>query len=62
MLNIYQIMSFHHIAKQIVTDFSKVKTEPKSNSLLVEFQNLLSIIFLPNKNEKVEAIYNISGE
>ena len=62
MLNIYQIMSFHHIAKQIVTDFSKVKTEPKSNSLLVEFQNLLSIIFLPNKNENVEVIYNISGE
>ena len=62
MLNIYQIMSFHHIAKQIVADFSKVKTDPKSNSLLVEFQNLLSIIFLPNKNEKVEAIYNISGE
>jgi serine/threonine protein kinase len=62
MLNIYQIMSFHHIMKLIITDFSKRKTEPKSNNLFAEFQNLFSIIFLPNKNENVEVTYNISGE
>ena len=62
MLNIYQIMSFHHIMKLIITEFSKRKTEPKSNNLFAEFQNLFSIIFLPNKNENIEVTYNISGE
>ena len=61
MLNIYQIMSFHHLIKQIILEFTKVKSEPKSNSLLIEFQNLLGILFFRNKNN-IEITYNISGE
>jgi serine/threonine protein kinase len=60
-LNIYQIMSFHHLIKQIIVEFSKVKNEFKSNNLFLEFQNLLSILMFNNKNN-IEVIYNIGGE
>ena len=58
-LNLYQIMCFHFIIKQIVTDYSKSYNENKKNSLLIEFKNLLSIL-IPTKS--VEITYNISGE
>ena len=58
-LNLYQIMCFHFIIKQIVTDYSKTYNENKKNSLLIEFKNLLNIL-IPTK--PVEITYNISGE
>ena len=58
-LNLYQIMCFHFIIKQIVTDYSKTYNENKKNSLLIEFKNLLNIL-IPTKS--VEITYNISGE
>ena len=61
MLNIYQIMSFHHLIKQIITEFTKVKSESKTNNLFIEFQNLLSILLFHNKNN-IEITYDISGE
>ena len=61
MLNIYQIMSFHHIIKQILSQFTKVKTEPKTNNIFNDFLNLLSIISFTNK-KNIEIKYNISGE
>jgi hypothetical protein len=61
MLNIYQIMSFHHLIKQIIIEFLKIKSEPKTNNIYLEFQNLLSNLFFRNKN-KVDVTYNISGE
>ena len=61
LLNIYQIMSFHHIIKQIIIEFTKVKTEIKANNLLIEFQNLFSILDFRSK-KNIELIYNISGE
>ena len=61
MLNIYQIMSFHHLIKQIITEFTKIKTEPKTNNIYLEFQNLLSNFFFKNKSS-VQITYNISGE
>ena len=61
MLNIYQIMSFHLIIKQILSQFSIVKSESKTNNIFNEFLNLLSIISFKNKKE-IEIKYNISGE
>ena len=58
-LNLYQIMCFHFIIKQIVTDYSKTYNENKKNSLLIEFKNLLNIL-IPTK--PVEITYNICGE
>ena len=58
-LNLYQIMCFHFIIKQIVTDYSKSYNENKKKSLLIEFKNLLNIL-IPTK--PVEITYNISGE
>jgi len=58
-LNIYQIMSFHHLIKQIIIEFTKVKTEPKSTSLLLDLKNLLSNLFFPNKL-KIDITYKIS--
>ena len=55
MLNIYQIMSFHHLIKQIITEFTKIKTEPKTNNIYLEFQNLLYVgnnVVNPNTNFK----------
>ena len=60
-LNLYQIMSFHFIIKQIITDYSKTSNENKKNSLLIEVKNLLSILDFWHKNS-VEITYNISGE
>ena len=60
-LNLYQIMSFHFIIKQIVTDYSKTYNENKKNSLLIEMKNLLSILDFWHKNT-VEITYNIGGE
>ena len=59
-LNIYQIMSFHFIIKQIITDYSKTYNENKKNSLLIEFKNLISILDFWHTNT-VEIIYNICG-
>ena len=61
MLNIYQIMSFHHLIKQIIIEFTKIKTESKTNTILLEFQNLLSNLFFKNRSN-VQITYNISGE
>ena len=61
LLNIYQIMSFHHIIKQIVIEFTKVKAETKANNLLIEFQNLFSILDFRRK-KNIEITYNIGGE
>ena len=58
-LNLYQIMCFHFIIKQIVTDYSKTYNENKKNSLLIEMKNLISILLHTNS---VEITYNISGE
>ncbi len=60
-LNLYQIMSFHFIIKQIVTDYSKTYNENKKNSLLIEMKNLISILYFWHKNT-VEITYNIGGE
>ena len=59
-LNVYQIMSFHFIIKQIITDYSKTYNENKKNSLLIEFKNLISILDFWHTNT-VEIIYNICG-
>ena len=59
-LNLYQIMSFHFIIKQIVTDYSKNFNENKQNSLLIEMKNLISILHFWHTNS-VEISYNISG-
>ena len=58
-LNLYQIMCFHFIIKQIVTDYSKTYNENKKNSLLIEMKNLISILLHTNS---VEITYNINGE
>ena len=60
-LNLYQIMSFHFIIKQIVTDYSKNFNENKQNSLLIEMKNLISILHFWHTNS-VEITYNISGQ
>ena len=60
-LNLYQIMSFHFIIKQIVTDYSKNFNENKKNSLLIEMKNLISILHFWQTNS-VELTYNISGQ
>lgn len=59
-LNLYQIMSFHFIIKQIITDYSKTYNENKKNSLLIEFKNLVSILDFWHTTT-VEIIYNICG-
>ena len=59
-LNLYQIMTFHFIIKQIITDYSKTYNENKKKSLLIEFQNLISILDYWHTN-KVEITYNICG-
>ena len=60
-LNLYQIMSFHFIIKQIVTDYSKNFNENKKNSLLIEMKNLISILHFWDTNS-VEITYSISGQ
>ena len=60
-LNLYQIMSFHFIIKQIVTDYSKTYNENKKNTLLIEMKNLMSILDFWHKNT-VEITYNIGGD
>ena len=60
-LNLYQIMSFHFIIKQIITDYSKNSNENKKNSLLIELKNLISILSFWHKSS-VEITYNISGQ
>ena len=60
-LNLYQIMSFHFIIKQIVSDYSKNFNENKKNSLLIEMKNLISILHFWDTNS-VEITYNISGQ
>jgi len=59
-LNLYQIMSFHFIIKQIITDYSKNFNENKKNGLLIELKNLISILSFWHKSS-VEITYNISG-
>ena len=54
-------MSFHLIIKQILSQFSQVKSESKTNNIFNEFLNLLSIISFTNK-KNIEIKYNISGE
>ena len=54
-------MSFHHLIKQIIMEFTKIKTEPKINNIYFEFPNLLSNLFFKNKSS-VQITYNISGE
>ena len=58
-LNLYQIMCFHFIIKQIITDYSKTYNENKKNSLLIEMHTLFSILIHTNS---VEITYNINGE
>ena len=60
-LNLYQIMSFHFIIKQIITDYSKNFNENKKNSLLIELKDLISILSFWHKSS-VEITYNISGQ
>ena len=60
-LNLYQIMSFHFIIKQIITDYSTSYNENKKNSLLIEMRNLLSILDFWHKNT-IDVTYNICGE
>ena len=59
-LNLYQIMSFHFIIKQIITDYSKTYNENKKKSLLIEFKNLISILDFWHTNT-IEITYNICG-
>ena len=58
-LNLYQIMCFHFIIKQIITDTSKAYNENKKSSLLIEMKNLISILLQTNS---VEITYNINNE
>ena len=60
-LNIYQIMFFHFIIKQIITDYSKSYNENKKNSLLIEMKNLIQILDFWHTNT-LEITYNINGE
>ena len=60
-LNLYQLMSFHFIIKQIITDYTKTSNENKKKSLIIEIQNLISIIDFWHKNS-CQITYNISGE
>ena len=60
-LNIYQIMLFHFIIKQIVTDYSISYNQNKKNSLLIEMKNLIKILDFWHTNT-VEITYNINGE
>ena len=60
-LNLYQIMSFHFIIKQIITDYSKNFNENKKSSLLIELKDLISILSFWHKSS-VEITYNISGQ
>ena len=60
-LNLYQIMSFHFIIKQIITDYSKTSNENKKNSLLIELKDLISILSFWHKSS-VEITYNIGGQ
>jgi serine/threonine protein kinase len=59
-LNLYQIMFFHFIIKQIITDYSTTYNENKKSSLLIEMQNLLKILDFWHSNN-VEITYNING-
>ena len=60
-LNLYQIMLFHFIIKQIVTDYSISYNENKKKSLLIEMKNLIKILDFWHTNT-VEITYNINGE
>ena len=60
-LNLYQLMSFHFIIKQIITDYTKTSNENKKKSLIIEIQNLISIIDFWHKNS-CQITYNISGQ
>ena len=59
-LNIYQIMSFHLIIKEIIKAYSKSNnnTEVKKSNILNEFKNFIKIILPWNKNP-TEVRYNI---
>ena len=59
-LNLYQIMFFHFIIKQIITDYSKTYNENKKSSLLIEMQNLIKILDFWHSNN-LEITYNING-
>ena len=59
-LNLYQIMFFHFIIKQIITDYSKTYNENKKSSLLIEMQNLIKILDYWHSNN-LEITYNING-
>ena len=59
-LNLYQIMFFHFIIKQITTDYSTSYNENKKNSLLIEMQNLIKILDFWHTNN-IEITYNING-
>ena len=60
-LNLYQLMSFHFIIKQMITDYTKTSNENKKKSLIIEIQNLISIIDFWHKNS-CQITYNISGQ
>ena len=60
-LNLYQIMFFHFIIKQIITDYSSTYTENKKKSLLIEMQNLIKILNLWHTNT-LQITYNINGQ
>ena len=59
-LNLYQIMFFHFIIKQIITDYSTTYNENKKSSLLIEMQNLIKILDFWHSNN-IEITYNING-
>ena len=60
-LNLYQIMCFHFIIKQIVTDYSISYNENKKKSLLIEMKYLIQILDFWHTNT-LEITYNINGE